>query len=77
MKDVISPLRSAVHVMTHRNKLIGQTTAVSHGEDLNQIQIYSWTQSQFKQLCVLKTALKQTDPILLGHVFGTQKFLPQ
>lgn len=46
-KDVISPLRSAVHMMT-QNQFIRQTIAVSPGEDLNQIQIFSWGQSQFK-----------------------------
>lgn len=47
-----------MYVMTHRSKFIGQTTAVSPGEDLNHIQIYGWTQSQFKQFRVLKLALK-------------------
>lgn len=45
MKDAISPLRSAVHVVIHKSKFIGQTTAVSPGEDQNQIQILSWTQN--------------------------------
>jgi len=61
--------------MTHKSKLIGQITAVSPGEDMNQIQIYSWTQSQFKQFSVLKPALKQMYPILLGYLYWTQKFL--
>lgn len=69
------PPEKCCDMMTHRNKFTGQTIAVSPGEDLNQIQIYNWTQSQFKMFCVLKPALKQTDPILLEHLFGTQKFL--
>lgn len=69
VKDAISPLRTAVTVMTHKSKLVRQTTAVSPGEDLNLIQIYSWTQNQFTEFSVLKPALKQTCPILLGRLY--------
>lgn len=73
--DAISPLTTAVTVMTHKSKLIGQTTAFSPGEDLNLIQIYSWTQNQFTEFSVLKPALKQTCPILLGRLHWIKKFL--
>lgn len=69
------PPRTAAHVTTHPSKLTGHTSAVSPGKDLNQIPIYSCTQSEFKQFLILKPAPKQTYLILLGYLYSIQKFI--
>lgn len=48
---------------------MGQTTAVSPEENLDQIQNYNWHQSQFKLFSVLKQVQNQTYSILTEYIF--------
>lgn len=75
MKDAIHPLRTAVHMTSHKSKVMGQTTAVSPAENVNQIHNYNRHRSQFKLFSVLKQYGIRLILYLTEYIYWTPKFM--